>query len=114
MRPCDISSILGRLEADELNSIDSQVREVVRGVEQTGLQGEINLKIKLKKSGSNSLMIGTELKTKVPRPAAGQRVAYFGYDDTNQATGTIADLPPRQEPLFDKDSNVKSIHRNKN
>ena len=39
---------------------------------------------------------------------------YFGYDDTNQATGTIADLPPRQGPLFDKDSNVKSIHRNKN
>ena len=102
MRPCDISSILGRLEADELNNIDRQVREVVRGVEETGLQGEVNLKIKLKKSGTNSLLLTPELKTKVPRKAPGQRVAYFGYDAADQATGEISDLPPKQEGLFER------------
>jgi len=112
MKPCDISNILGRLDADELNNIDRQVREAVRGAEETGLQGEINLKIKLKKNGDNSMLISTEVKTKVPRKAPGQRVAFFKYDDMDHATGEISDNPPKQEPLFDKSSNVTAIRKN--
>jgi hypothetical protein len=39
MRPCDLSNILGQLDADDLNRLDRKTREVVRGVEETGLQG---------------------------------------------------------------------------
>ena len=86
----------------------------MRGVEQTGLQGEINLKIKLKKSGSNSLMIGTELKTK--GAAASSRAArrLLRLRRHQPGDGNHRRSAARQEPLFDKDSNVKSIHRNKN
>lgn len=114
MRPSDISNILGRLDADELNDIDRQTREVVRAAEETGLQGEISLKIKIKKNGDNSMLLSTEVKSKVPRKAPGQRVLYFQYDQMDQPTGEISDLPPRQEPLLDKSSNVTSIRHPKN
>lgn len=43
MRPCDLSNILGQLDADDLNRLDRKTREVVRGVEETGQQGTITL-----------------------------------------------------------------------
>ncbi len=109
MKPCDISSILGRLTADELNRIDRGARDVVKGIEETGKVGEINLKIKIKKNGTNSTIVSVIDTYKIPKPAVSERVMYFAYDDTDQATGELSDLPPKQEPLFSADSNVKPI-----
>ena len=72
MRPCDLSTnILGQLDADDLNRIDRKTREVVRGVEETGLQGTITLKITFKKNGENSTIYEVKDNYKVPEKAAG-------------------------------------------
>ena len=109
MRPCDLSTnILGQLDADDLNRIDRKTREVVRGVEETGLQGTITLKITFKKNGENSTIYEVKDNYKVPEKAAGKRVLFFAYDDMNHATGELSPLPHKQEPLF-KGENVTPI-----
>ena len=112
MRPCDLSNILGRLEADDLNRLDRKTREVVRGVEETGLQGSITLKLTLKKNGENSTIYELGVTSKVPEKAAGKRVLFFAYDDMNHATGELSPLPHKQEPLF-KAENVTPINTKK-
>ncbi len=109
MKPCDVSKILGRLEADELNQLDQQVREVVRGVQATGQAGTLDLKISFRRNSDNSVQYGVAAKTKVPKPAAGVRIAFFALDDNLQATGELSDLPHKQEPLFG--DNVKPIRK---
>lgn len=113
MRASDISNILGKLDADELNRIDNRTREVVRAVEETGKQGEINIKIRIKKNAKNSTIVSVIDTYKAPQIPANERVLYFAFDDLNQATGELSELPPKQEPLFDKNSNVSPI-RSKN
>lgn len=39
MRPCDLSNILGQLDADDLNRLDRKTREVVRGWNRRGSTG---------------------------------------------------------------------------
>ncbi len=112
MRPCDLSNILGQLEADDLNRLDRKTREVVRGVEETGLQGSITLKLTLKKNGENSTIYELSVTSKVPEKAAGKRVLFFAYDDMNHATGELSPLPHKQEPLF-KGENVTPINTKK-
>ncbi len=113
MRPCDLStSFLGNLEADDLNRLDRKTREVVRGVEETGLQGTITLKITIKKNGENSTIYDLDVKTKVPEKSAGKRVLFFAYDDMNHATGELAAVPHKQEPLF-RAENVTPIKAGK-
>jgi hypothetical protein len=109
MRESDITKIFSQFTADELNAIDRRTREVVRGVEETGKAGEITLKIKIKQNGKNSTIVSVEDKYKVPKPAVSERVMYFAYNDTLQATGELSDMPPKQEPLFGDDSNVRPI-----
>lgn len=101
MRQCVISNLLGQLHADELNELDRQTKEVVRAIEETGKQGELNLKIVIKKNGQNSVMVAPTLKTKIPRPAPSERVLFFAYDDSLHATGDLAEVPHRQESLFE-------------
>jgi hypothetical protein len=108
MRPCDLSNILGQLDADDLNRLDRKTREVVRGVEETGQQGSITLKLTLKKNGENSTIYEIKDSYKVPEKAAGKRVLFFAYDDMNHATGVLSPLPHKQEPLF-KGENVTPI-----
>ena len=112
MRPCDLSNILGQLEADDLNRLDRKTREVVRGVEETGLQGSITLKLTLKKNGENSTIYELGVTSKVPEKAAGKRVLFFAYDDMNHATGELSPLPHKQESLF-KGENVTPIYTKK-
>lgn len=100
MKPCDISKILGRMEADELNNLDAQVREVVRAVQGTGQKGSVTLTINLKRNSDQSVQYDVSAKTKVPKPAAGARIAFFAFDDNLQPTGELSDLPHKQEPLF--------------
>jgi ribosomal protein S28E/S33 len=101
MKPCTISNILSQLSADELNELDRKAGEVIRAVEETGKNGEMTLKITLKKNGDNSALIRADLKTKVPVPAPTARVLFFKYDDALKPTGELSELPPKQEPLFD-------------
>ena len=111
MKPCDISKLIGRLDADELNRIDNKARDVVRAVEETGKTGEITLKIKIKKNAKNSTIVSVLDTYKVPQVAASERVLYFAYNDRDQATGELSDLPPKQEPLFSEGSNVQPIRK---
>ena len=101
MKPCTISDILSQLTADELNELDQQTAEVVRAVESSGKAGAFTLKITLKKNGVNSTLVGMDLKTTIPRPAATARVLFFDYDTNLHATGKLSQNPPSQEPLFD-------------
>lgn len=109
MKPCTISNILSQLTADELNELDRKAGECIRAVEETGKNGELTLKITLKKNGDNSALIGADLKCKVPTPAPTARVLFFAYDDNLRATGALSDLPPKQEPLFDTDKTKGGI-----
>lgn len=104
MRPCDISEMLGQMEADDLNEFDRKTRECVRGVEQTGNKGTITLTIDFKKNGQNSVMFNAQVKAKVPTKPAGGRVMFFALDDKELATGQLSVLPHKQVPMFTSDN----------
>jgi hypothetical protein len=112
-RPSDISNMLGSLDADALNDMDDATREVVRAVERTGQNGQITLKIDIKKNGKNSVQYTVTPTYKAPRQKPTAQIAFFGFDDaTLQATGQLQDTPHRQEKLFDG-GNVSPISKAK-
>ncbi len=109
MKPCTISDILSQLSADELNELDRQTAEVVRAVESTGKSGAFTLKVVLKKNGTNSTLVGMDLKTTIPRPAATARVLFFDYDSNLHATGKLSENPPSQEAFSLEPSGPKLV-----
>ena len=111
MRTSDVSELIGSLQADELNQLDNQVREVIRGVMRTGQAGAVTVKITVKRNSENSVQFAVQATTKVPKPAPGAGIKFVALDDGLNVTGELRDASHKQESLFAKNENITPIRK---
>lgn len=102
MKPSHISSILQTLEADQLNQMDEEMKNLVRAVEKTGKPGIYTLKLKIAKTSTNQSLVTVESAAKIPKGLPPLKSLYFAFDDLNQPTGELSTHATRQPELFDE------------
>lgn len=103
MKQSHISSVLGTLEADQLNQLDADFRQLVKAVEKTGKPGSFTIKLKITKTSPTQSLITVEAVAKEPKGLAPIKSMYFAFDDMNQPTGELSTHATRQPDLFDTD-----------
>ena len=81
----------GRLVADLSDAVD----KVVQASIETGKAGAITLKLKIKATDEESLVIEADLKETMPTPARGSNVFFVDED------GSLTRISPQQPSLFE-------------
>ena len=88
------------------------IREVLRGVKETRLQGEIKLTIKFKPERGDQVLISADLDVKPPKLPRSKSILFIDEDDT------LIDVDPHQQklPLAEKqpeyDARPRLAHTN--
>ena len=102
-QPTNITELLEKLETDEKNDIDRQLKNVIQAVEETGQQGTVTIKYTFKKAGKDGVNYEVQPTSKAPVKKPGGRMMFFKFDDKLKATGELSETPHRQDalPLFD-------------
>jgi len=108
MKQSHISTVLQTLEADQLNQLDEDFRQLVRSVEKTGKPGSFTIKLKIAKTSPTQSLITVEAVAKEPKGLSPIKSMYFAFDDMNQPTGELSTHATRQPDLFD-DSKITPL-----
>lgn len=79
--------------------IDELLEEVIQGVNIHGVDGEIVVKLKVKKEGGRAVVV-PDVKAKVPREPLGASIMHFDGSKLRRENPLQAklDLRPRKEP----------------